>query len=322
MAVIEKRRGNWRVKVRKIGFSSASKTFHKRRDACNWALKIERDMCLGLFNNNSCTIRELLDRYAKEITPTKKCAPIENVRINRLKNSWLAGLQASEVNSQHIAVYRDERLKTVSAATCLREISLISHVFTIGMKEWNYNLTVNPATNVRKPIPQKGRDRRMENKEEEGLLRSCGESKNFWLLPLVGFAIETAMRRGELLSLEWKHVHIDQGYVHLPHTKNGEPRDVPLSSKSREILNDLPRDMSGLVFPLHFEALKSLWRRATQRAGIEDLHFHDLRHEATSRFFEKGLNIMEVSAITGHKDLRMLKRYTHLKAQDLAIKLG
>ena len=139
MAVIEKRRGNWRVKVRKIGFPAVSKTFHKRRDAYNWALKIERDMCLGLFNNNSCTIRELLDRYAKEITPTKKCAPIENVRINRLKNSWLAGLQISEVNSQHIAVYRDERLKIVSPATCLREISLISHVMRIFIMVWFYN---------------------------------------------------------------------------------------------------------------------------------------------------------------------------------------
>ena len=110
--------------------------------------------------------------------------------------------------------------------------------------------------------------------------------------------------------------------MHLEETKNGTPRDVPLSTTAKSILTDLPRDISGFVFPIHFEALKGLWRRAIRRAGIEGLHFHDLRHEATSRFFEKGLNVMEVATITGHKDLRMLQRYTHLKAENLARKLG
>tara|TARA_Y100001934_G_scaffold174367_1_gene206694 strand:+ start:117 stop:455 length:339 start_codon:yes stop_codon:yes gene_type:complete len=112
--------------------------------------------------------------------------------------------------------------------------------------------------------------------------------------------------------------------VHLPDTKNGESRDVPLSPLALELLRDLPRNNRGdqAVFPLHFEALKSLWRRACARASIINLRFHDLRHEATSRFFEKGLNVMEVAAITGHKDLRMLQRYTHLRAEDLAFKLG
>ena len=108
----------------------------------------------------------------------------------------------------------------------------------------------------------------------------------------------------------------------MEETKNGSPRDVPLSTTAKSLLTDLPRDISGFVFPIHFEALKGLWRRATSRAGIQDLHFHDLRHEVTSRFFEKGLNVMEVATITGHKDLRMLQRYTHLKAEDLARKLG
>ena len=109
--------------------------------------------------------------------------------------------------------------------------------------------------------------------------------------------------------------------MHLPMTKNGESRDVPLSPKARDILRSLPRDISGRVFPIHFEALKSLWRRGMKRAHIQDLHFHDLRHEATSRFFELGLNVVEVAAITGHKDLKMLQRYTHLRAEDLARKL-
>ena len=132
------------------------------------------------------------------------------------------------------------------------------------------------------------------------------------------------MRRGEILSLTWENVHLDKRFVHLPDTKNGDSRDVPLSPMALELLSALPRNIRGdqFVFPLHFEALKSLWRRACSRADISDLRFHDLRHEATSRLFEKGLNVMEVAAITGHKDLRMLQRYTHLRAEELALKLN
>ena len=132
------------------------------------------------------------------------------------------------------------------------------------------------------------------------------------------------MRRGEILSLCWLDVHLDKRYKHLPDTKNGDSRDVPLSPQAMELLRELPRNIRGdqAVFPLHFEALKSSWRRACSRADISDLRFHDLRHEATSRFFEKGLNVIDMAAITGHKDLRMLQRYTHLRAEDLALKLG
>ena len=112
-------------------------------------------------------------------------------------------------------------------------------------------------------------------------------------------------------------------FAHLPDTKNGEARSVPLSSTAIQTLRALPRSLHGQVFPgLTTEAVKRAFARAVRRAGIEDLRFHDLRHEATSRLFERGLNIMEVASITGHKDLRMLRRYTHLKAEDLARKLG
>ena len=142
--------------------------------------------------------------------------------------------------------------------------------------------------------------------------------------PVVLFAIEKGMRRGEILSLTWENVHLVKRYVLLPDAKNGDSRDGPLSPQALELLGSLPRNIRSdqKVFPLHYEALKSAWRRACSRAGIIDLRFHDLRHEATSRFFEKGLNVMEVAAITGHKDLRMLQRYTHLRAEDLALKLG
>jgi len=130
------------------------------------------------------------------------------------------------------------------------------------------------------------------------------------------------MRRGEILGLERQHLNLNNRTVYLPITKNGDSRTVPLSTRTIGLLYQLPVHISGKVFPLSETALRGLWRRTCRRAGIEDLHFHDLRHEATSRFFEKGLNVMEVGAITGHKDLRMLQRYTHLRAENLAMKLG
>ena len=130
------------------------------------------------------------------------------------------------------------------------------------------------------------------------------------------------MRRGELLGLEWAEIDLVNRTAHLPVTKNGTDRTVPLSTTAVETLESLPRDITGKVFPISKTSLIGLWRSACKRAEIEDLHFHDLRHEATSRFFEKGLNVIEVAAITGHKDVRMPQRYTHLRAEDLAKKLG
>jgi integrase len=135
-------------------------------------------------------------------------------------------------------------------------------------------------------------------------------------------AIETAMRRGELLALTWENIHLDRRIAFLPDTKNGDSRTVPLSTTAINLLRQLPRSVVGPVFPITANALKLCFRRACIRAGIEDLHFHDLRHEATSRLAEKLTNILELSAVTGHKDLRMLKRYYHPRAEELALKLG
>ena len=324
MPAIEKRSGKWRAKVRKSG-SSLSKTFTKKSDAISWAVEAERSINLRLplaFHNQCTSLADLLERYARNISPLKKGGAKEACKIAVILKHQVAEIAITDLTPTDIARYRDDRLTRVTTGTVRRELSIISHALNVAMREWSYNLTSNPVSKIRKPTAAKARTRRLEKGEEERLLSSCRRSTNHWFFPLVCFAIETGMRRGEMLSLEWKDVHVDQGWVHLEETKNGSPRDVPLSTTAKGILRDLPRDISGFVFPIHFEALKGLWRRATRRVGIDDLHFHDLRHEATSRFFEKGLNVMEVATITGHKDLRMLQRYTHLKAEDLAIKLG
>ena len=147
-------------------------------------------------------------------------------------------------------------------------------------------------------------------------------SENFSVKPLVELAIETTMRRGEMLSLQWRDADLERQTVFVAITKNGDSGQIPLSLKAISVISNLPRDVGGKVFPVSPNALRGVWRRTIKKLNIENLRFHDLRHEATSRFFEKGLNVMEVAAITGHKDLRMLQRYTHLRAEDLAKKLG
>jgi integrase len=158
--------------------------------------------------------------------------------------------------------------------------------------------------------------------EEERLLTACGQAGTPWLKPMVQLALETGMRQGELLALTWDHIELGRRVARLLDTKNGEARDVPLSSAAVTVLRDLTHCLDGRVFPLNKDQVAHFFTRAAAQAELVDLRFHDLRHEATSRLFELGLNPMEAAAVTGHKTLQMLKRYTHLRAEDLAAKLG
>ncbi|MBU2804920.1 site-specific integrase, partial [Acidithiobacillus ferridurans] len=251
-----------------------------------------------------------------------------------------------------VAKYRDTRLATVSAKTgkvlgpqsVKHELGLLQRALKKAAMEWGIALPGGiPTAMVAKPKMPKARDRRLVGDEEARLLGACAKARNPWLRPVVVFAIETAMRAGEILEsqkqnteagdedskmmqattgLLWAEVDLKRAVAHLPETKNGEARDVPLSSRAVEVLKGLPRSMDGRVFGTTYEGIHQAFVRACRRAGIDGLRFHDLRHEATSRLFERGLNPMQVAAITGHKTLQMLKRYTHLRAEDLAKLLG
>ena len=233
-----------------------------------------------------------------------------------------------------MAAFRDRRLKHVTGSTVIRDLTLISHAINIARKEWGIVMD-NPCCPIRRPEENRPRKRRLSPKEEQRLLAELelsqrtpegpwlpGGCRNEWMKPLVIVAIETAMRRGELLQLEWADVFLEERFVRLLDSKNGHGRDVPLSSRAIALLEGLPRDSSGRVFPVTGEALKQSFTRAVERAGLGDLHFHDLRHEATSRIAPKLGNVLELSAVTGHMSLQMLKRCFHPMASELARKLG
>ena len=171
------------------------------------------------------------------------------------------------------------------------------------------------------PTKGKARDRRLEPGEEEKLLKYA-EKYGGHIKVIIQLAIETGARRSELGELRWENIKLSSRTATFIDTKNGDNRTIPLSSKAIEIFKSFPRQITGDVFSIRSDSITQAFGRICKLADIEDLRFHDLRHEATSRFFEMGLSIMEVSSITGHKDLAMLKRYTHLKAEDLAKKLN
>jgi len=332
----------WEVKIRRKGYPVQTHSFDKKNEAEKWARKIESEIDGGMFVSRkeaeNTTLSEALDRYEREVIPAKKGAKQESVRVRFWKKSTLAPRFLAAIQGKDIALWRDARLKEVAPNTVRHELALLSHLFTIAVKEWGMASLANPVRQIRMPKMPAGRDRRLKNGELERVLAA---SESVMLPPVAGLALETGMRQAEIAGMTWDMVSLKNKKITLLDTKNGEKRDVPLSPKAISILSDLPRPNEGKVW--NFSTPTSVavaWRRAVERARatyekeceekneksdpefLKDLHFHDLRHEATSRFFEMGLDTMEVSAITGHKTLQMLKRYTHLKAENLAEKLA
>lgn len=339
MAAIWKRGNYWRAYIRRKGQPQQTRSFDTRAEAEAWARHVESEMDRGVFVDRSeaetTTFGELLKRYADEVSPNKKGGDGEILRIRKLRKDKLAEYKIAALTGKVMAEYRNARLRQVTGSTVNRELTLIGHVLTIARKEWGIPIKVNPVSEIRRPKENRARARRLSPTEEQRLFAElapsprdengrfeAGGCRNEWVLPIVILAIESAMRRSEILSLRWPDVFLDERFVRLHDSKNGEPRDVPLSTQAAVTLSALPRNPDGRVFPITGEALKKAFTRACERASLENLHFHDLRHEATSRIATRLDNILELSAVTGHKTVQMLNRYYHPRATDLAKKLG
>ena len=321
MAYFRRRSGAWEASIEKKGFPRISRTFDTKSEAEIWAATVESEIGRGVFISRkeaeNTTLSEALDRYEREISSSKKGHRREKTRISVWKTHPLAKRFLASIRGSDMASYRDERMKAGYASNTIRlELAIISHLFEIARKEWGMEGLTNPVKSIRMPSPPAGRDRRLQPGELEKILESLSEEMG----QVVRFALETAMRRGEIAGMTWDMVDLKKRTVMLPDTKNGQKKIVPLSSVALTILKDRlsTRRIDEEVWNIGLDAISQNFANACQKAGISGLHFHDLRHEATSRLFENGFNPMEVSAITGHKTLQMLKRYTHLKAEDLA----
>lgn len=328
MAAFRKRGKYWHAQVIRKGFPAQYRSFDTKAEAEQWAITVESEMKRHVFVSNleaeRTTLEEALIRYKTEITSRKRGAKQEASKINVWLGRPIVKRYLATLRSSDFAQIRDDMRDAQYAENTIRlHLSIISHLFETARKEWGMEALRNPIQLIRKPGNSVSRNRRLIRGEEARLLAACLESKAEALHSIVQIAIETGCRLGELLSMRWELVNLRKRTITLPETKNGEQRIVPLSSHAVAVLKNLPRS-EDRVFHQWKNAwsFEHTWRRTLKRADIDDLRFHDLRHEATSRFFEKGLNHMEVAAITGHKTLQMLKRYTHLRAEDLARKLN
>ncbi len=326
MATIRKRgTAQWEVRIRRKGWPVACKTFDTKAMAETWARAMEREMDAGVYipraASENTTVAQALERYKKEVFPrlTRGGKSLESC-LNHLKEH-LGQLSLAALDSSHIAKYRDIRLGTgIGPQTLKHEIGLLNRTLKACQTDWNIPLPRGLVTQlVRLPSLPKGRDRRFKDGEPEKLLEAA-EKYGGSIKDIILFAVETAMRRGEISRMRWEHVDFKRCVLEVPEVegeRTKSPRYVPLSKKAVALLEARGKQESGKIWDMEKDSITRAFERVCVRAGIEGLRFHDLRHEGTSRLFEKGLETMQVATVTGHKTLAMLKRYTHLKAEDL-----
>lgn len=324
MATIRKRDSKWHVQVRRSG-QSQTRSFTHKADAEAWGRKTERDIDTDDLSNSDrlsrIFLRELLERYSSEVLPKKRSGVIEQFFVDRFLRHSIAALPLSRLSSTHVSQYRDERLQVVSGSTVHRELGVLRHVFEVARKDWGIPLKSNPVHGITMPSVGRPRERRVSEAELTSMHRACSHPL---LWQVITMALETGMRRGEIVRMRWEDIDWEVGTLHIPVTKNGHPRTIPLTGRALEVLRELhdtERPDDTAVFPMTGNAVRLAWVRLKEKAGVVDLRFHDLRHEAVSRFFEMGLSIPEVALISGHRDPRMLFRYTHLKAENVAEKM-
>jgi len=325
VASIKRHKDGWRAVIhsRRAGVYT-SKVCRTKAIAESWAVGVEDSIAKGTYHDASCDIlfKDIVTRYIDAVSVGKKGYASEKSRLNALARRDIGKKKMSLITAADFVKYRDMRLKQVKPDTVIRELNLISSIYNHARREWNMHID-NPASSecVKRPPTGKGRTRRLNDGEYQLLIDSLTAARNKKVLPFFLLAIETACRRSEMLSLRWVDIDLNNQVADLRDSKNNQARSVPLSLTAIEILKAI--DSSGdMVFDLTPDAIKGVWKRACKRVGITGLRVHDLRHEATSRLFEKGLDSMIVAQVTGHRDMRMLQRYTQVKASKVAKLLG
>ena len=328
MATVRKRNGKFQVQIRLKGQPSVTRTFLSKKEAVRWGQEIESNISQTSKaeiskSDEEITLGYILERYYQDVAIHRKWHRRERSIIRNYQRSSLYDTKMNELNESAIAQYRDDRLKTVRPATIVRELAAASHCITIAQDEWGINITTNPFKRVRKPKVRNIRERRLSKSEWVALSKADATRGSRSFIHIVEFAIETAMRKGELLAATRSNLNMEERTLYIPVTKNEYPRTIPLTPRATEILKSMPVTADcDRIFGVNYSTLSSWWTELLKSAGIRNLRWHDLRHEGISRFFEYGLNVPEVALISGHRDYQMLKRYTHIKPQSVAAKLA
>jgi integrase len=327
MATFRFRSSRWQARVRQQGHPDETRSFLTHKEAARWARTVESGIDHGSFISptqaKKTTLGDLIQRYIAEVLPSMKGATDDTIRLKAICRRPICRNSIASLSPAKIAEYRDLRLKEVAPGTVVRELAYLSSIINHGRREWGIHAN-NPVALVRKPTQPKGRERVLSLAERERLLAELQPTgrRNTWMPTLVILALETAMRRSELLALRWGDINLDRRTATLQMTKNGESRIVPLSTTAIQTLTSMPQSVCGAVFPITSCALAANFDKAVERAKLPDLHFHDLRHTAITNMANKLPNLIELAAVSGHKSLKMLQRYYHPDVEDLARKLG
>ncbi len=326
MATIRKRDSKWQVQVRRSGHRGISRSFVLRKDAIAWAREMEvradrSEFPVDTTELNRLTLADIVLRYRDTVSIRKRGYAVECIVLTAFLRHPICRKSLAQITSKDFAVYRDERLKSIKPTTLKRELSPLQNMFEVARDEWGLPARENPLSKIRVDIPFQRRERRLKDGELERLTLSAQHCRNPLILPIVLFAVETGMRRSEILSLMWNEVIPAKRLAVLSQTKNGHSRTIPLSTRALSALQRVHKT-EDRIFPMTANAFRLAWERLRARAGLLDLRFHDLRHEAISRFFEMGLSVPEVALISGHRDPRMLFRYTHPLRETILKKLS
>jgi integrase len=339
MATITERRTEngerrYQAKVRLKGHPPQAATFHRKKEAERWAQSTEAALRERRYfkaaESERRTVGELIDRYLKEILPTKRSGRSQWAQF-LFWQSELGHLALADLTPALVADCRDRLAKgetpsgkPASPATQVRYLAALGHAVTVAVREWGW-LDDNPVRKVRRPKEPGGRVRFLSEEERTALLAACKMSQNPLLYPLVVLALATGARLGELLSLRWADVDLARGVARLARTKNGEPRALPLTGHALAVLKGhaaLCRNDTAFVFPSEHgrtpASLRKPWERALAEAGIAGFRFHDLRHTAASYLAMTGATPTDIAAVLGHKTLAMVKRYAHLSDQHVS----
>src|SRR3569623_158104 len=331
MASYRKRGDSWEVQVRIKGQRPLSTSFRTKAQAQEWARRQEDEMRSGMWRDLSAaqrvSVSNILEKYRLHITPRKKSATREESRI-RIITASLGDVSAAALTPERIVGFVDKRLKTVGSDTVRKELNTLGHALKTAMVLWGVHLRENPVTvardilSVTRTLEQgKSRERRVSDAEINAI---CAASESEELPLIIRWALLTGMRRGEIVAMRREHLKGKMIVIPDPKTGKGRERDqiIPLSSVALKLWKKLPKRDDGRVFTMTPDAISHAFARAALRAKVAGVRFHDLRHEATSRFFERGMSIQEVATITRHADWRTLKRYTHLDPKAVATRLG
>lgn len=330
MAHITKRGAyQWQAQVRRKGLKPENKTFETKKDAQAWATAVESEMDRGIFVSRTeverITLRDALARYLKEVTPTKRVPHIEAARIRRLMTHPISYKTLATLQAKDFANYRNERSKVVGRNTIRLELAVFSHLFTVARKEWSLPV-VNYVSDIKKPAPGEGRTRRLgfvdmdglSKSEETLLLAAAKSSKAKNLHACISLAIETGMREGELVGLTWTQIDLANKVIQLETEKNGDARAVPLNKAAEGLLRSLPTPVDGGRLTDFYDGagLSRAFGRLCKKLSIVDLTFHDLRHEAASRF-APSMEAPTLAKVMGWKTLQMAMRYYNPTPADL-----